>query len=190
MKKVNKKYLAAAIISGGIATLPLVQSASAANDANVQVKLKVAATPVSFTIYGGGEGGSGIVMNVPANSNVADSVTPLKITNNSEAMPIYVTNVKVDSSKAASNYTNQAYGSNFASYSTDSKNWGIAITKVGSKDITESDLKGNGYTGNTTDDSIAAGATLEYTLAGKSSAFSTALTETKVGELTVTVAAK
>lgn len=188
MKKVNKKYLAAAIISGGIATLPLVQSASAATG-NVQVKLKVAATSVNFTITGGGESGSGIVMDVPANSNVAESVTPLTITNNSEAMPVYVTNVKVDASKAASGYTNQAYGSDFASYSTDSKNWGLAITKVGSKTVTASDLKA-GYTGNTTDDSIAAGASLNYTLAGKSSVFSTALTETKVGELTVTVAAK
>ena len=124
-------------------------------------------------------------------SNHAD-VTDLVVQNNMESNPVYVKGIIVNN--VTSGYTLADYTDDYSAKQANSKEFGLAITKIGSAAAltTPVDLK-TGYE-NTVGDAIAAATSatvstsLVYKLDGKVAATTEAINLAKVADCVVTVA--
>lgn len=182
----NKKYLAAAALVSGMSILPLANSASATTVSNgtatVPVVLtSVAATPINITIGSKKDGSDDITADklymklATADSNTA-TVSPLVVTNNSVASPIYVTGITMET-RAGTGYEVVEYTpNNFKDYDVDSKK--VAFRYNGT------DLS-TGWTGTSV---VAAASNVPYEFDGLATLSSTGIsTETNVANCVVTV---
>lgn len=192
----NKKYLAAAVVAGGMSLLPLANPASAATvdgdgKATIPIKLTVESGKTSsYDVMIGDAGGTGsdvstgheyILMTQKDKDSNEATVTSLTIQNKAQSAPVYIKRIKAEALNPKT-YTVAPYSEDtFKTYDVDSKYIALKLKTVGASE--QADLS-TGWTGT---EKIAAASSTTKELEGLMSLSTSTITQEHVANCVITL---